>query len=157
MTPPRYWEQFIQCAFSMHQQTAVKLEVGRLWGFEDEDAKAILVTSQPYTEMINELLSPNLPPNNGNLWFQQDGATAHMAVISSIAALRCLFPERAISRFGDVSWPLRSPDLTNSDFFLWGYLKCKVYITRPTDLNGLKANLRGKKSPEFQKKHFNAS
>jgi len=122
--------------------------------FGDEDAKAILVTSQPYTEMINELLSPNLPPNNGNLWFQQDGATAHMAVISSIAALRCLFPERAISRFGDVTWPLRSPDLTTSDFFLWGYLKSKVYSTRPTDLNGLKGNLRGKKSPEFQKKHF---
>jgi len=24
MIPPRYWEQFIQCAFSMHQQTAIK-------------------------------------------------------------------------------------------------------------------------------------
>jgi len=35
--------------------------------FEDEDRKAITVTSQRYTEMINEFLSPNLPLNNGTL------------------------------------------------------------------------------------------
>jgi len=59
--------------------------------FEDEDGIAITVTSQLYTEMINEFLSPNLPSNNGILWFQQVGATAHTAVFS-IAALRRLFP-----------------------------------------------------------------
>jgi len=84
---------------------------------EDEEGKAIIVTSQRYTEMINEFLSPNLPPNNGTLWFQQHGATAHTAVIS-IAAFRRLFPQRVISRFGDVPWPSRSPDLTAPDFFL---------------------------------------
>jgi len=63
--------------------------------------------------MINEFLAPKLPPNH-NLWFQQDGATAHRAVIS-MAALRLLFPQRVISRFGDV--PTRSPDLTALDFF----------------------------------------
>jgi hypothetical protein len=51
--------------------------------------------------MINEFLSPNLPPNNGTLWFQQDGAMAHMTVIS-IAALHYLFLQRMISRFSDV-------------------------------------------------------
>ena len=75
--------------------------------------------------MINEFLSPNLPPNNRTLWFQQDGATAHMTVIS-IAALRHLFPQQVISHFGDMPWPPRSPDLTAPDFFLWGYLKNKV-------------------------------
>ena len=30
MIPPRYWEQFIQFAFSMHQRTAVELELWRL-------------------------------------------------------------------------------------------------------------------------------
>jgi len=102
--------------------------------------------------MINEFLSPNLPPNNGTLWFQQDGATAHKAVIS-IAALRRLFPQRVISRFGDVPSPPRSPDLSAPDFFLRGYLKCKVYSNRPTDLHALKENI-GKKSPNLQKKHF---
>ena len=73
--------------------------------------------------------------------FQQDGATAHTAVIS-IAALRGLFPQRVISRFGDVPWPPRSPDLTGPDFFfLWGYLKSKVCSTRPTGLQTLKENI----------------
>jgi len=67
-------------------------------------------------------------------------ATAHTAVIS-IAALRRLFPQGVISRFGDMPWPPRSPDLTAPDFFLWGYLK-KVYSTRPTDLHALKENIR---------------
>jgi len=35
--------------------------------FEDEDRKTFTVTSQRYTEMINEFLSPNLPLNNGTL------------------------------------------------------------------------------------------
>jgi len=109
--------------------------------FEDEDGKAITVTLQRYKEMINEFLSPNLPPNNGTLWFQQDGATAHTAVIS-ISALRRLSPQWVISRFGDVSWPPRSPDLTSPNFFLWGYLKSKVYSNRPTDLHALKENIR---------------
>jgi len=109
--------------------------------FEDEDGKAITVTSQRYTEMINEFLSPNLPPKNDTLWLQQDGATAHTAVIS-ITALRRLFPQRVISRFGDVPWPPRLPDLTVPDLFLWGYLKSKVYSNRPTDLHTLKENIR---------------
>jgi len=109
--------------------------------FEDEDGKAITVKSHLYTEIINEFLSPNLPPNSGILWFQQDGATAHTAVIS-IAALRRLFPQRVISRFGDVPWPPRSPDLSTPDFFLWCYLKSKVYSNRPTDLHALTENTR---------------
>jgi len=62
--------------------------------------------------------------------------------VISIAALRRLFPQRVISRFGDVPWPPRSPDLSTPDFFLWGYLKSKVYSNRPTDLHALKENIR---------------
>jgi len=47
-----------------------------------------------------------------------------------------------ISRFGDVPWPPRSLDSAAPDFFLWGYLKSKVYSTRPTDLHALKENIR---------------
>jgi len=65
---------------------------------------------------------------------------AHEAVIS-IAALRCLFPQWVISCFSDVPWPPRSPDLTAPDFFLWGYLKSKVYSNCPTDLHTLKENI----------------
>jgi hypothetical protein len=65
--------------------------------------------------MINEFLAPKLQPNH-NLSFQQFGATAHTAVVS-MAVLRRLFPQRVISRFGDVPWPSRSSVLTASDFF----------------------------------------
>jgi len=32
-----------------------------------------------------------------------------------------------ISRFGDIAWPARSPELTVPDFFLRGFLKDRVY------------------------------
>ncbi|KAJ4447058.1 hypothetical protein ANN_09047 [Periplaneta americana] len=35
-------------------------------------------------------------------------------------------------------WPPRSPDLTTPAFFLWGYLKDRVYATRPQTLDDLK-------------------
>ena len=35
-------------------------------------------------------------------------------------------------------WPPHSPDLTPCDFFLWGYLKAKVYEQRPQTLKALK-------------------
>ena len=63
-----------------------------------------------------------------------------MAVIS-MAVLRCLFLQRVISHFGDVSWPLRPPDLAAPDIFLWGYLKIKVYSSHPINLNDLKQTL----------------
>jgi len=63
-------------------------------------------------------------------------------MVISIAALRCLFLQRVISRFGDVPWPPYSPDLSAPDFFLWGYLKSKVYSNRSTDLHALKENIR---------------
>jgi hypothetical protein len=41
----------------------------------------------------------------------------------------------------DVPWPARSPDLTACDFFLWGYLKHKVFETCPQDLDTLKQRI----------------
>ncbi|KAJ4448634.1 hypothetical protein ANN_00024 [Periplaneta americana] len=38
-------------------------------------------------------------------------------------------------------WPPRSPDLITPDFFLWGYLKDRVYATRPQTLDDLKHNI----------------
>ena len=36
-----------------------------------------------------------------------------------------------------MEWPPRLPDLTPCDYFLWGYLKTKVFGTPPRDLNDL--------------------
>jgi len=32
-----------------------------------------------------------------------------------------------VHSFSDTAWPARSPDLTVSDFFLWGFLKNRVF------------------------------
>jgi hypothetical protein len=93
--------------------------------------------------MINEFLAPKPPPHH-NLRFQQNGVTAHSAVIR-MAAFRHLFPQRVISRVGDMQWPLRSPDRTAPDLFLWGYLK-NIHQTpcrfKCTQTNHTKRNLQ---------------
>jgi len=75
------------------------------------------------------------------VWFQQDGATAHTAN-ESMTTVRNMFPGHLIVRFGDVPWPPRSPDLSTCDFFLWGYLKSRVYAHNPRTLNDLKEAIR---------------
>ena len=56
--------------------------------------------------------------------------------------VRQLFPNKVTSRRGYIPWPPRSPDLSPMDFFLWGYLKTKVYHTNPRSIDELKENIR---------------
>ena len=73
-------------------------------------------------EMLNTFLGPKRQRRGveaSQLWFQQDGATAHTARIS-MKRVQEMFPRRVISRFGDVHWLARSPDLSVCDFFPWG-------------------------------------
>ena len=44
-----------------------------------------------------------------------------------MAAVRNLFPNHVISRYGDITWPDRSSTFSACDFFLWGYLKPQVF------------------------------
>ena len=53
-----------------------------------------------------------------------------------------MFPGHLISQRGDIPWPSHSPDLTAADFFLWGFLKSRVYRTRPRTLQDLEDNIR---------------
>lgn len=43
-----------------------------------------------------------------------------------MALVRPMF-RSVISRFGQLPWPARSPDLSVPEFFLWGYLKDRVF------------------------------
>jgi len=61
-----------------------------------------------------------------------------------MAVVRAMFPDRLISRWGDVPWSPRSPDLSMCDFFLWGYLKSGVYEGKPRTLEELKGAIRKK-------------
>lgn len=111
--------------------------------FEDDNGRAVTVTATRYVKMMRDCLIPELQrfPVYENTHFQQDGATAHTANMS-MHVLRDLFPNRLISRFGDIPWPARSPDLSSCDYFLWGHLKQKVYETRPATTEDLKVRIR---------------
>uniref|UniRef100_A0A1B6DKJ8 Uncharacterized protein n=1 Tax=Clastoptera arizonana TaxID=38151 RepID=A0A1B6DKJ8_9HEMI len=76
-----------------------------------------------------------------DIWFQQDGATAPTAR-ASMQVVGQMFPGHVILRFDDVHWPPRSSQLSICDFFLWGYLKSKVYMNKPRTLNDLKNSIR---------------
>ena len=81
--------------------------------------------------MITQFFLPKLDDINvANIWFQDD-ATCHRAN-ETIQLLHETFPGRVLSRFGDQNWSLRSCDLVPLDFFLWGYLKSKIYVNNST-------------------------
>jgi len=54
-----------------------------------------------------------------NLYFQQDGALAHNAIIVR-EYLNQIFPNRWIGTYGVIPWPARSLDLTPLDYFYGG-------------------------------------
>ena len=74
-------------------------------------------------------------------WWQQDGATAHTAR-ATMQLLTAMFQYQKISQHSDFEWPPCSPDLTAPDFWLWGYLKDKVYLNKPQTIQELKANIQ---------------
>ena len=52
-----------------------------------------------------------------------------------------MFPDRFVTRFGDITWPALSPDLEVTDYFLWGYVRSKVYETCPANIADLKQRI----------------
>jgi hypothetical protein len=58
------------------------------------------------------------------------------------AHLNRTFRERWIGREGPISWPPGSPVLTPCDYFLWGYVKQQVYLTRPLTADDLRDRIR---------------
>lgn len=109
------------------------------------------LTGQVYLEFLQLELIPALValfPNpldpdspDEELIFQQDGAPSHYAATVR-TFLDETFPNRWIGRRGPIEWPARSPDLTPLDFFLWGYLKSKVFVNRPNNMQELKERIR---------------
>ena len=60
-------------------------------------------------------------------YFQQDGATSHSSH-ASMAEIKSFFGDRVISK---ILWPPQSSNLTPPNYFLWGYLKGRVYQNKP--------------------------
>ena len=109
------------------------------------------VNGERYLRMIDDQVVPALDQmarfrrqRNGpfrHLWWAQDGAPAHRTRIV-MTRLRELFGNRIIALKEPVEWPRRSPHLTLLDFFVWGYLKSRVYQSPPANLNDLRERIR---------------
>ena len=110
--------------------------------FKNKAGNSVTVTGERYRAIITNFLWPEL---NGmdveDVWFQHDGTTCHSAN-ATMALLNEKFPGRIISRNNEANWPPRSCNLTPLDFFLWGYLKSKVYANKPTTVQQLKDEIR---------------
>lgn len=63
-------------------------------------------------------------------------------MLKILSKIIVLFPLRLISRRGDINWPARSPDLTAPDYFLWGFLKSRVFRRKPRNIDQLKEAIR---------------
>jgi hypothetical protein len=95
------------------------------------------VTSEVYKGFIDQLAETLTEEEIAKGWFQQDNAPAHTSK-SSLKHLNDYFGDRVISKG---LWPPRSPDLSPPDFFLWGYLKDKVFQSAPQNLHQLVNNI----------------
>ena len=94
------------------------------------------LNSENYQEIIMQFIA-QLEPSERYCWFQQDGAPCHTSG-STISFLSEFFDDRLIS---NPLWPPRSPDLSPLDFYLWGFLKSRVYSSNPTSIDQLKRNI----------------
>ena len=108
---------------------------------ENEAGASVSVIGLCYRTMFNEFLWPELEDMDvENVYFQQNGATCHSSG-ETVDLLRKKFPGRVISRNGDYNWPPRSCDSTSLDFFLWSYVKDKVYADAPQSIQELKEKI----------------
>lgn len=102
------------------------------------------VTGTSYLDTLQLWLFPQLTQDEPeNFIFQQDGAPPHWH--NEVRDwLNLTVPDRWIGRKGPNDracflWPPRSPDLTPCDFYLWGFIKDRVYVPPlPADIPELR-------------------
>lgn len=95
------------------------------------------VTEKTYKNMLCYFFFPKFLENSQDMIFQQDGAPPHFN-IPVHQHLNEKLGKRWICRGGPVPWPPRSSDLTASDFFLWRYMKDRVFRTPPLTISVLR-------------------
>ena len=98
------------------------------------------ITANIYLDMLKHYVVPQLEEFQPRVVFQQDGAPPHWGLIVR-DFLNETFPNRWIGRNGPTPWPPRSPDITPLDFFLWGYVKHRVYRTPVRDVETLQSRI----------------
>lgn len=96
------------------------------------------VTAATYCALIDQFVGTFTEDDIAHGWLQQDNAPGHTAN-QTLWHLQLYFGDRVISKG---LWPPRSPDLSPPDYFLWGYLKGRVYANKPTSLAQLRQNIQ---------------
>ncbi|UYV60740.1 hypothetical protein LAZ67_1002080 [Cordylochernes scorpioides] len=106
--------------------------------------KTVSVTGERYVQLLREKVIPILQDRQAlsEITFMQDGGPPHISRGAKQLLKDTFGEDRVISRHFIHQWPSRSPDLTPCDFWLWGYIKSRVYRCRPTTLVMLKASIR---------------
>lgn len=149
----RFWGKEIPVEIREHQSDSPNLVVWCAMSivgligpcfFKKENGDAENVNGANYLHMLQNFFLPKLSQvavNRDEVIFQQDGAPAHYSR-DVRTFLDEKFPDRWIGRRGPIEWAPRSPDLTPCDFFLWGYIKSRVYATKPADLSILENRIR---------------
>ncbi|KAI6650019.1 hypothetical protein LOD99_6234 [Oopsacas minuta] len=112
--------------------------------FFEENDRAVTVTKDRYVQVLElfwEQLRVLYPSLLNYFWFQQDGASSHTSKFSR-DWLKEHFGASVISLKTNFEWAPYSPDLNPPDFYLWGYLKDRVYSIKPRTISELKENIR---------------
>ncbi|GFW23135.1 uncharacterized protein TNCV_3802351 [Trichonephila clavipes] len=111
----------------------------RFWGTENVHKNRLMGT---FTKKCSEWLLLQLEEAVPDFNSQQNGAPPHWNK-NVREFLNKRLPHRWIGRAGShdltcLHWPPRSTDLTPCDFFLWGFVKDKVFVRPlPQDLEEL--------------------
>lgn len=97
------------------------------------------VNGEKYLALFEHKLWPEISDHDDidRVFFLHDGTAAHYALaVQNWLDNKC--NDRWIGRWGPMQWPARSCDMTSLDFWLWGYLKDRVYATKPRSIDQLK-------------------
>ncbi|GFX42045.1 uncharacterized protein TNCV_353521 [Trichonephila clavipes] len=139
-------EAFVKWAFSKVEQDPTWV-FNILWTDEAHFSLHVngwiteTVNAHRYLTLLRETVVPCLIQRGqiSNVTFMQDGATSHTANPVQTFLIQTFGEDRIVSRRGRYPW---SPDLTPADFWLWGYLKSRVYLSSPSSLPELKEAIR---------------
>lgn len=93
------------------------------------------VTAASYLDMLKDWFITMLEGSDtlNEFWFMQDGARPHTADIV-LRYLNTMFDM-------GLEWSPYSPDMNPCDYFLWGYLKDRVYANNPQNFEELENNI----------------
>ena len=114
---------------------ATKYEIIRLYFIENEN-----VTQHTYKRMLQYFALPRLRYYPKNTLYQRVGVPPHYGE-SVTQYLNIKFPNKWVGSGGPISWPLRYPDLSHSDYFVWNYLKEIMYQNCPNILEEFRSNI----------------